>query len=81
MTENPQKNQNLSESPGNNTSISSASSNKLIPNLKSNDESSSSIPSSSSNTYESLDDSLGIENLEQEYKKLNCNDENYYSND
>ena len=43
--------------------------------------SSSPIPSSSS-TIPSSSNSLKIsDNLEEEYKKLNCNDENYYSKD
>ncbi len=44
--------------------------------------SSSSVPSSSSSIPSSSSDSLKIsDNLEAEYKKLNCDDENYYSKD
>ena len=43
---------------------------------------SSSIPSSSSSIPSSSSNSLKIsDNLEEEYKKLNCGDENYYSKD
>jgi hypothetical protein len=46
---------------------------------------SSSIPSSSSKNYNSSESSQDLnitnENLRQEYEKLNCNDENYYSKD
>jgi beta-N-acetylglucosaminidase len=41
--------------------------------------SSSSIPSSSSSIQSSSDSFKISDNLEAEYKKLNCDDENYYS--
>lgn len=86
MSENSKQKNTLLESSGN-KSISSVSSNNLVPNLESIEKSSSSsipsssssIPSPSSDTSESLDSSPGIGDLEEEFKKLNCNDENYYS--
>jgi len=57
------------------SSLSSSS----VPSSSSS--SSSSIPSSSSSITSSSDGIKISDNLEEEYKKLNCDDENYYSKD
>jgi hypothetical protein len=55
--------------------------NSQVP-IEVSSSSSTPIPSSSSPLQSSSSNSLKIsDNLEEEYKKLNCNDENYYSKD
>ena len=91
MTENPQKKKPLilessddSESSVKSEKDSGVSSPSLEKSATKSDvpSSSSPIPSSSSSKPSSSSNSLKIsDNLEEEYKKLNCADENYYSKD
>lgn len=94
MTENPQKKKPLilesseeSESSvktKNDNDLSSTSSQQMSANSLSSEKhsdvplSSTPVPSSSSRTS-SYNSVITSHNLESEYKKLNCNDENYYS--
>ena len=83
LSESPEQLQKPSES-----SSSESSSSESTPDLSSSTESSSSSTESSSSspvpstsTPISSSTSFDAEDLETEFKKINCNDENYYSNE